>query len=139
MVLFIGFAKISFFFNDTATTEIYTLSLHDALPISHGSDRGGADGEPGVRTAVRARGPAPGIVLDLAAVLQPVPHSGGAGVFGRHLLRLRTDQLRRPRPAPVPRGLRRLPGAGHRAAVRGAIGAGALQPAVVGARAARRD
>src|SRR6266700_5337018 len=30
-----------FFFNDTATTEIYTLSLHDALPISHrGGDRG---------------------------------------------------------------------------------------------------
>src|SRR5438552_17340453 len=27
----------SFFFNDTATTEIYTLSLHDALPIyDHG-------------------------------------------------------------------------------------------------------
>src|SRR5690554_6520919 len=25
--------SISFFFNDTATTEIYTLSLHDALPI----------------------------------------------------------------------------------------------------------
>ena len=29
--LFVGF----FFFNDTATTEIYTLSLHDALPICH--------------------------------------------------------------------------------------------------------
>ena len=28
----IGGKKI-FFFNDTATTEIYTLSLHDALPI----------------------------------------------------------------------------------------------------------
>src|SRR5258708_34255746 len=28
----VGF--IFFFFNDTATTEIYTLSLHDALPIS---------------------------------------------------------------------------------------------------------
>src|SRR3712207_9376106 len=28
-----------FFFNDTATTEIYTLSLHDALPISRGSLR----------------------------------------------------------------------------------------------------
>src|SRR3712207_7431605 len=28
-----------FFFNDTATTEIYTLSLHDALPISSGSSR----------------------------------------------------------------------------------------------------
>src|SRR6202453_5407032 len=26
---------VFFFFNDTATTEIYTLSLHDALPISH--------------------------------------------------------------------------------------------------------
>src|SRR5438477_11416256 len=26
-----------FFFNDTATTEIYTLSLHDALPISVGA------------------------------------------------------------------------------------------------------
>src|SRR2546430_11260687 len=31
-----------FFFNDTATTEIYTLSLHDALPISLiGTDDGG--------------------------------------------------------------------------------------------------
>src|SRR2546426_12629713 len=27
---------VFFFFNDTATTEIYTLSLHDALPIYHG-------------------------------------------------------------------------------------------------------
>src|SRR5271165_5291707 len=27
------FPKTRFFFNDTATTEIYTLSLHDALPI----------------------------------------------------------------------------------------------------------
>src|SRR5437016_12340349 len=26
--------SVLFFFNDTATTEIYTLSLHDALPIS---------------------------------------------------------------------------------------------------------
>src|SRR3712207_8498328 len=26
--------SVCFFFNDTATTEIYTLSLHDALPIS---------------------------------------------------------------------------------------------------------
>src|SRR3712207_7285596 len=28
--------SVFFFFNDTATTEIYTLSLHDALPISAG-------------------------------------------------------------------------------------------------------
>src|SRR5260221_7332818 len=27
-----------FFFNDTATTEIYTLSLHDALPILHSQE-----------------------------------------------------------------------------------------------------
>src|SRR3712207_9520880 len=27
------FSSVFFFFNDTATTEIYTLSLHDALPI----------------------------------------------------------------------------------------------------------
>ena len=34
-----------FFFNDTATTEIYTLSLHDALPIWE--RRKGMDGEKG--------------------------------------------------------------------------------------------
>src|SRR2546422_3966305 len=33
LTLFIG-QEGYFFFNDTATTEIYTLSLHDALPIS---------------------------------------------------------------------------------------------------------
>src|SRR6266704_5695124 len=31
---FLFFFFFFFFFNDTATTEIYTLSLHDALPIS---------------------------------------------------------------------------------------------------------
>src|SRR5204863_9140987 len=36
--LFIFF--LFFFFNDTATTEIYTLSLHDALPISSWSPDG---------------------------------------------------------------------------------------------------
>src|SRR2546422_95841 len=33
-----------FFFNDTATTEIYTLSLHDALPISTASADAGTGG-----------------------------------------------------------------------------------------------
>src|ERR1039458_3851594 len=40
-----------FFFNDTATTEIYTLSLHDALPISGShldGGRGAAAAHPGV-------------------------------------------------------------------------------------------
>src|SRR5215475_15706177 len=39
---------VFFFFNDTATTEIYTLSLHDALPISFGFRslrRAGTNGE----------------------------------------------------------------------------------------------
>src|SRR5690348_18515183 len=35
VVFFVVF--IIFFFNDTATTEIYTLSLHDALPICSGT------------------------------------------------------------------------------------------------------
>src|SRR2546429_6786567 len=33
------FSSFFFFFNDTATTEIYTLSLHDALPIWRGHQR----------------------------------------------------------------------------------------------------
>src|SRR5256886_16504136 len=38
-----------FFFNDTATTEIYTLSLHDALPIYfHGQAPGRLLGRPGL-------------------------------------------------------------------------------------------
>src|SRR5256885_7402066 len=49
-----------FFFNDTATTEIYTLSLHDALPISAGqrpARRGAA--VPPVRHADLDRGAVP--------------------------------------------------------------------------------
>src|SRR5205823_14200035 len=34
-----AFFSCFFFFNDTATTEIYTLSLHDALPISKLKER----------------------------------------------------------------------------------------------------
>src|SRR2546430_11022732 len=35
---------VFFFFNDTATTEIYTLSLHDALPICQHDERHLGDG-----------------------------------------------------------------------------------------------
>src|SRR3712207_8486078 len=35
-----------FFFNDPATTEIYTLSLHDALPICVSARGSGGTGEP---------------------------------------------------------------------------------------------
>src|SRR2546422_3468677 len=54
-----------FFFNDTATTEIYTLSLHDALPISSESRGLPADRpripaafSPGLPTASGIRFPA---------------------------------------------------------------------------------
>src|SRR3712207_9452768 len=49
-----------FFFNDTATTEIYTLSLHDALPISGPSTSPGPAPPHPVRrrSAGRARPPA---------------------------------------------------------------------------------
>src|SRR2546425_4405805 len=51
-----------FFFNDTATTEIYTLSLHDALPISaasqvrraYGDDPGDGPAPPKHRDAMRS-------------------------------------------------------------------------------------
>src|SRR2546430_11578528 len=39
------FLLSSFFFNDTATTEIYTLSLHDALPICGDVFRRSGDGD----------------------------------------------------------------------------------------------
>src|SRR2546426_11634155 len=58
------FSSLFFFFNDTAPTEIYTLSLHDALPISPhlaGGPRGAKEGRKARRSrrlAVRARGAA---------------------------------------------------------------------------------
>src|SRR3712207_6934953 len=63
-----------FFFNDTATTEIYTLSLHDALPICRGGRaaalhhlrgaRAGRDRRPGrVRAFAFTRATAPAASL----------------------------------------------------------------------------
>src|SRR5260370_31471673 len=51
-----------FFFNDTATTEIYTLSLHDALPISgpHPPGRGGPRPPPRNPPGPGPRPPRPG-------------------------------------------------------------------------------
>src|SRR2546429_9940850 len=44
---------IFFFFNDTATTEIYTLSLHDALPISSPTTTRATTGRPTLVTSWR--------------------------------------------------------------------------------------
>src|ERR1041384_8769309 len=45
--------RLIFFFNDTATTEIYTLSLHDALPISLRRDRSGVRAAPAAHHRAR--------------------------------------------------------------------------------------
>src|SRR3712207_8024665 len=45
------------FFNDTATTEIYTLSLHDALPISRRATAGAAWRRDARRSTRRTRPP----------------------------------------------------------------------------------
>src|SRR3712207_9279454 len=58
--------SVFFFFNDTATTEIYTLSLHDALPISSCN----------VCTEADER---------RAAILQMAPDGSGARVYARGL------------------------------------------------------
>src|SRR5256885_13769254 len=54
-----------FFFNDTATTEIYTLSLHDALPISRPGTGVVADEQRGVK-----------------AVFDPLHHGARLGIAG---------------------------------------------------------
>src|SRR2546427_3517949 len=56
---------IFFFFNDTATTEIYTLSLHDALPISSwAARRWRARADHPAASSLRTRATARGGVLD---------------------------------------------------------------------------
>src|SRR3712207_8880267 len=67
-----------FFFNDTATTEIYTLSLHDALPISHE-----VDVHELLREAAAQQPDAVGHLLEVARAL------------GRHA-RLDVERLRHP-------------------------------------------
>src|SRR2546430_11178200 len=51
-----------FFFNDTATTEIYTLSLHDALPISCRTGEGRLSATNSLKRTAAA--PAPGCRAD---------------------------------------------------------------------------
>src|SRR2546430_14258262 len=55
IMLFVHIFLFFFFFNDTATTEIYTLSLHDALPILTAALIGAAVGA-GITLLLR-RGP----------------------------------------------------------------------------------
>src|SRR3712207_6876075 len=62
--------SLFFFFNDTATTEIYTLSLHDALPISAraGLQPEAGSGDPRPWTAAGGDAGLRGIALGVQAV-----------------------------------------------------------------------
>src|SRR3712207_7349493 len=60
-----------FFFNDTATTEIYTLSLHDALPILAGK----MDMIPGSTNVLRLRADRPGIYRGQCAEFCGLQHA----------------------------------------------------------------
>src|SRR5437870_9557750 len=51
----LGVFSCFFFFNDTATTEIYTLSLHDALPISKSFTRRGCESSSSASSAASIR------------------------------------------------------------------------------------
>src|SRR3712207_9486984 len=92
---------IVFFFNDTATTEIYTLSLHDALPIARAP-------------APRAGGPARG-----HPAAEPRPRGQRRRGLSREdhpataaMARRRDDRLLRGRPAGLGVPLRGQPHAG---------------------------
>src|SRR2546426_9319723 len=69
--IWIGRSHVFFFFNDTAPTEIYTLSLHDALPICPASARS---------VAGRRRGSRPARTPPVCAASRPPPLPGP----GRH-------------------------------------------------------
>src|SRR3712207_9236557 len=115
-----------FFFNDTATTEIYTLSLHDALPILSDGGRPGAvclsdTGRPGAvwSTACRARRPVraaqqnPRSAPPPRATLQPEPSAAVLGSRRCDLLPEDHHLHRRPARPPEHRLWRLLaPGAG---------------------------
>src|SRR3712207_6897530 len=78
------FLMTSFFFNDTATTEIYTLSLHDALPIyEDGEDSDRAEGRAEVRVAEHV-----GVVLEADELADG---DGVAGLRDRKSTRLNSS------------------------------------------------
>src|SRR5947209_9968500 len=65
-----------FFFNDTSTTEIYTLSLHDALPILLAF---GPDGQPGIYSTENGERKA---IAGMAAGEQPIGWTtDGASIY----------------------------------------------------------
>src|SRR2546429_9825632 len=80
-----------FFFNDTATTEIYTLSLHDALPIS--CKESDSKSRWSVRCIARLSSTTRTVSIDLAAPVrikrfpQPFRHAMAGRAHDFHIIR----------------------------------------------------
>src|SRR5258708_1831561 len=78
-----------FFFNDTATTEIYTLSLHDALPICNSSvENFVASFRPGLTHAVHGSHGFLGLSSHRFALRRELPDGNGLGARDTHSGRL---------------------------------------------------
>src|SRR5215216_8030228 len=116
------FFSFFFFFNDTATTEIYTLSLHDALPICRprgrrrrrtGRDHRARPAPRTTRTRVgrRRRHPTRGPSVGAATAGQS--RLGGSATGGRRAVPVGGLALRRRSPVAAPVGV----AAQHRAGV----------------------
>src|SRR3712207_9195448 len=78
---------VVFVFNDTATTEIYTLSLHDALPICGAEVRREVGHQLAGATGL-------GGVADQRAGVEPheVPHAGEVGALRVEVVDLRSEE-----------------------------------------------
>src|SRR6266545_8221467 len=89
-----------FFFNDTATTEIYTLSLHDALPISRAA---------GAPRRSRPRLPGPEFRRRRARRLRSEEHTSELQSLAYLVCRLLLEKKKKtlhcdlPRPTPISR------------------------------------
>src|SRR2546430_13598486 len=77
-----AFLLFFFFFNDTATTEIYTLSLHDALPISAA-----------LKKNRDRKAPVTGKVIEVVAQYRPGLTSGVPWILGHGRSEEHTSEL----------------------------------------------
>src|SRR5207249_6138086 len=89
-----------FFFNDTATTEIYTLSLHDALPISRPERVGEGHEQRGAGVRARAVGQDDAV----AAGCHDLTRCDGRGRGGGSACTGAPGRANAPGPPPSPRG-----------------------------------
>src|SRR3712207_7351598 len=90
-----------FFFNDTATTEIYTLSLHDALPIFPAQGRRRARPRPGAARGGRAGLVDRQAVPDRRDVLRSEEHTSELQSRQYLVCRLLLEKKKQPTPAQI--------------------------------------